>query len=59
MAAGQSASVGVPDVVSVAVNVIVADVREGLLALAVGAGPQAMMAADVQAPCNLSRRASS
>ena len=40
----------VPDVVSVAMNEIAADVREGLLAIAVGAGLQvmtAMMAADV------------
>lgn len=44
----------VPDVVSVAMDEIVADVREGLLALAVGAGLQvmaAMMAADVDALC--------
>jgi putative transposase len=43
-----------PDVVSVAMNEIAADVREGLLALAVGAGLQvmaAMMAADVEALC--------
>jgi hypothetical protein len=44
----------VPDVVSVAMNEIAADVREGLLAIAVGAGLQvmaAMMAADVDALC--------
>jgi putative transposase len=44
----------VPDVVSVAMNEIVADVREGLLAIAVGAGLQvmaAMMAADVDVLC--------
>jgi len=46
--------VSVPDVVSVAMSEIAADVREGLLALAVGAGLQvmaAMMAADVEAVC--------
>jgi putative transposase len=44
----------VPDVVSVAMSEIAADVRDGLLALAVGAGLQvmtAMMAADVDALC--------
>lgn len=44
----------VPDVVSVAMGEIAADVREGLLAIAVGAGLQvmaAMMAADVTALC--------
>jgi transposase-like protein len=44
----------VPDVVSVAMNEIAADVREGLLAIAVGAGLQvmaAMLAADVDALC--------
>ena len=44
----------VPDVVSVAMNEISADVGEGLLAIAVGAGLQvlaAMMAADVEALC--------
>jgi hypothetical protein len=44
----------VPKVVSVAMNEIAADVREGLLAIAVGAGLQvmaAMMAADVEALC--------
>ncbi len=44
----------VPDVVSVAMNEIAADVREGLLAIAVGAGLQvmtAMMAADVEVLC--------
>jgi putative transposase len=44
----------VPDVVSVAMSEIAADVGEGLLALAVGAGLQvmaAMMAADVDALC--------
>jgi putative transposase len=44
----------VPDVVSVAMDQIAADVREGLLAIAVGAGMQvltAMMAADVEALC--------
>jgi putative transposase len=44
----------VPDVVSVAMNEIAADVREGLLAIAVGAGLQvmaAMMAADVDGLC--------
>src|SRR3954447_20871725 len=43
-----------PDVVSVAMNQIAADVGEGLLAIAVGAGLQvmaAMMAADVEALC--------
>jgi putative transposase len=43
-----------PDVVSVAMNEIAADVGEGLLAIAVGAGLQvmaAMMAADVEALC--------
>jgi len=43
-----------PDVVSVAMNEIAADVGEGLLAVAVGAGLQvmaAMMAADVDALC--------
>src|SRR5512144_1761841 len=46
--------VSVPDVVSVAISEIAADVREGLLAIAVGAGLQvmaAMMAADVDALC--------
>jgi putative transposase len=44
----------VPDVVSVAMSEIAADVREGLLAIAVGAGLQvmaAMMAADVDSLC--------
>jgi putative transposase len=44
--------VTVPDVVRVAMNEIAADIGEGLLALAVGAGVQvmaAMMAADVDA----------
>jgi putative transposase len=44
----------VPDVVSVVMDEIAADVREGLLAIAVGAGLQvmsAMMAADVEALC--------
>ena len=44
----------VPDVVSVAMDQIAADVREGLLAIAVGAGMQvltAMMAADVELLC--------
>jgi len=44
----------VPDVVSVAMAEIAADVREGLLAIAVGAGLQvmaAMMAADVSRLC--------
>lgn len=44
----------VPDVVSVAMDEIAADVREGLLAIAVGAGLQvmaAMMAADVSGLC--------
>ena len=43
-----------PDVVSVAMSEIAADVREGLLAIAVGAGLRvmaAMMAADVDAVC--------
>ena len=43
-----------PDVVSVAMSEIAADVGEGLLAIAVGAGLQvmtAMMAADVEALC--------
>jgi putative transposase len=53
-AAPPSVPVSVPDVVSVAMNEIAADVGEGLLALAVGAGLQvmaAMMAADVDALC--------
>lgn len=44
----------VPEQVSVAMDEIAADVREGLLALAVGAGLQVMsqmMAADVEAAC--------
>jgi putative transposase len=44
----------VPDVVSVAMSEIAADVRDGLLAIAVGAGLQvmtAMMAADVETLC--------
>ena len=44
----------VPEVVSVAMGEIAADLREGLLAMAVGAGLQvmaAMMAADVDAVC--------
>jgi putative transposase len=44
----------VPDMVSVAMSEIAADVREGLLAIAVGAGLQvmaAMMAADVDVLC--------
>jgi putative transposase len=44
----------VPDVVSVAMSEIAADVREGLLAIAVGAGLQvmaAMMTCDVDALC--------
>jgi len=44
----------VPDVVSVAMDEIAAEVREGLLAIAVGAGLQvmaAMMAADVEELC--------
>jgi len=44
----------VPDAVTVAMSEIAADVREGLLAIAVGAGLQvmaAMMAADVEALC--------
>lgn len=44
----------VPEQVSVAMNEIVADMREGLLALAVGAGLQVMqqlMEADVTAVC--------
>src|SRR4051812_28226552 len=44
----------VANVVSVAMSEIAADVREGLLAIAVGAGLQvmaAMMAADVDALC--------
>ena len=44
----------VPEVVSVAMREIAADLREGLLAMAVGAGLQvmaAMMAADVDALC--------
>jgi putative transposase len=50
----ESGSVPVPDVVSVAMIEIAVDVREGLLAIAVGAGLQvmtAMMAADVDALC--------
>ena len=49
-----SGPVAVPDVVSVAMSEIAADVREGLLAVAVGAGLQvmaAMMAADVETLC--------
>jgi putative transposase len=48
------APVVMPDVVSVAMSEIAADVREGLLAIAVGAGLQvmaAMMAADVDSLC--------
>ena len=44
----------VPEQVSVAMNEIAADVREGLLAIAVGAGLQvmvAMMSADVDGLC--------
>jgi len=50
----ESVAPPVPDVVSVAMSEIAADVREGLLAIAVGAGLQvmaAMMAADVDALC--------
>ena len=55
--AGTSTAAELPvvlDVVSVAMNEIAADVREGLLAIAVGAGLQvmtAMMAADVDGLC--------
>jgi transposase-like protein len=47
-------ALGVPDAVPVAVRELVADVREGLLAMAVGTGLQvmaAMMDADVTAVC--------
>src|SRR4051795_11375631 len=47
-------ALAVPEQVSVAMNAIAADVREGLLALAVGAGLQVMaqlMEADVTAVC--------
>jgi len=50
----EPAGPGMPDVVSVVMSEIAADVREGLLAIAVGAGMQvltAMMAADVEALC--------
>jgi transposase-like protein len=49
-----TSALAVPELVSVAMNEIAADVREGLLALAVGAGLQVMqqlMAADVVAAC--------
>ena len=49
-----TSALAVPEPVSVAMNEIAADVREGLLALAVGAGLQVMqqlMAADVVAAC--------
>jgi transposase-like protein len=49
-----TSALAVPEAVSVAMNEIAADVREGLLALAVGAGLQVMqqlMAADVVAVC--------
>jgi hypothetical protein len=51
---GQPLMPAVPDVVRVAMGEIAVDVREGLLALAVGTGLQvmaAMMAADVDALC--------
>ncbi len=47
-----TSALAVPKQVSVAMEAIAADMREGLLALAVGAGPQVMgqlMAADVAA----------
>jgi hypothetical protein len=47
-------ALAVPEAVSVALGEVVADVREGLLAMAVGAGLQvmaAMMAEDVTAVC--------
>jgi len=49
-------ALGVPEPVTVAVGEIVADVREGLLAMAVGTGLQvmaAMMDADVTAVCGV------
>lgn len=49
-----TSALGVPEQVSVAMNEIAADLREGLLALAVGAGLQVMtelMEADVTAVC--------
>jgi putative transposase len=49
-----TSSIAVPEQVSVAMNEIAADMREGLLALAVGAGLQVMaelMEADVSAVC--------
>jgi transposase-like protein len=49
-----TSALAVPEAVSVAMNEIAADVREGLLALAVGAGLEVMqqlMAADVVAVC--------
>lgn len=48
----------VPDEVSVSMTEIASDLREGLLALAVGAGLQVMqelMAADVTAACGPAR----
>ena len=48
------AALAVPDAVSVALGEVVADVREGLLAMAVGTGLQVMaaiMEADVTAVC--------
>ena len=54
MTAKETSSLAVPEHVSVAMDEIAADVREGLLALAVGAGLQVMaqlMEADVTAAC--------
>jgi hypothetical protein len=50
----ESPAPGVPDVVSVVMGEVAADLQEGLLAGAVGAGLQVMAAmtgADVDAPC--------
>jgi putative transposase len=67
MKATETSALAVPEQVNVAMEEIVADVREGLLALAVGAGLQVMtqlMEADVAAACgpkgkhNQDRRAS-
>jgi len=53
---GEANTLAVPEQVSVAMDEIAADMREGLLALAVGAGLQVMaqlMEADVSAVCGL------
>ena len=49
-----TSALAVPEQVSIAMEEIAADMREGLLALAVGVGPQVMaqlMEADVTAAC--------